>query len=77
MYATSSITQNLMIMFGLAPVMVISYWLLVRLVNWSEKTDIRKVREKILEDPLATAIYRVGVLYVIANLVIAAYGRIV
>ena len=61
MYATSSITQNLMIMFGLAPVMVISYWLLVRLVNWSEKTDIRKVREKILEDPLATAIYRVGV----------------
>lgn len=74
---SSSIEQNLLIMFGLAPVMVISYWLLVRLVNWSERLDIKKVREKILEDPLATAVYRVGVLYVISSLVIAAYGRIV
>jgi predicted membrane protein len=76
MYA-ESIQTNLMIMFGLAPVMVVSYWLLVRLVNWSEGINIKKIREKILEDSLATAVYRVGVLYVISSLVIAAYGRIV
>jgi predicted membrane protein len=76
MYA-ESIQTNLLIMFGLAPVMVVSYWLLVRLVNWSEGINIKKIREKILEDSLATAVYRVGVLYVISSLVIAAYGRIV
>jgi predicted transporter len=47
------------------------------LFNWSEGINKKKLREKKLEDSLATAVYRVGVLYVISSLVIAAYGRIV
>jgi predicted transporter len=69
------IGENLIVLLGLAPLMVAAWWGLVRLVNKSMGFKAREVYAKIYSDPLAAAVMRVGILYVVAWIVIAAFQR--
>ncbi len=73
----SPIFENLTVLFLLVPVMVGAWWFLIRLVNRSMGFDLKVVYEKIYANPIASAILRVGIIYSIASLVSAAFGRYV
>lgn len=73
----SSVWENLIILFLLAPVMVAAWWTVVRLVNKSMGYDLKAIYDKIYSDPVASAILRVGVMFTIAYLVGTAFNRIV
>jgi len=71
------ILENLLIMFGLAPLLIGTWWGMVLLVNRSMDFDLQKVYAKIYKDPIAAAILRVGTIGTIAYLVSQSFGRIV
>jgi hypothetical protein len=73
----SRIAENLLILFGLVPFMLFTWWGFVRLINKSTGFKLREIYERIYSDPLAAAILRVGVMACAAYLVGQAYGRIV
>jgi hypothetical protein len=73
----TSIFENLAILFFLAPVAILTWWGIVRLVNRSMGYDLKKIYDQIYKDPVASAILRVGVMFTIAYMVGQAFNRIV
>jgi hypothetical protein len=57
--------------------MIGSWWVLVSLLNRLLGFKLKDIYELIYSQPLAASILRVGTMYVIAELVIAAFGRYV
>lgn len=73
----SSVLENLAILFFLAPIMIGTWWGIVRLVNRSMGYNLKKIYDEIYKDPIASAILRVGVMFTIAYMVGQAFNRIV
>jgi hypothetical protein len=73
----NAIQENLFILMVLAGCMISSWWGLVILINKAMGFNLRVVYETIYSNPIAAAILRVGIMYVIAELVVAAFGRYV
>jgi hypothetical protein len=72
---TRGILENLAVLFMLAVAMIVTFWWLLRMVNWSTGVKLKEVMPKIYENPIASAIYRGVVFYTVAQLVIAAFSR--
>ena len=73
----SRILENLLILFFLLPCMLGTFWGFVLLINKSTGVSLKNVLETIYANPIAAVIYRGALLFSLAQLVIAAYNRIV
>jgi len=70
-----SVTSNLVVMFLLAPLMFVVFWVFLSLINKQAGFPLKPILGKIYENPVASAIYRSAVVIAVAMLVIAAFGR--
>ena len=68
---------QILVVFGLAVAAVAMWWWAVRLVNWSTRTNVRGQIEKINENSIACAIYRVGILLSVAWIVTSGWSRFI